>query len=174
MSDYTTIPLSKTGKHKDKYRAVVSDEDKDLAELNWSVHIRENGKRHYAIRALYSNGKKFADVLLHRVILERMIAPLKLEKCEDVDHIDGNGLNNARSNLRLATRSQNQANRGMSKNNKSGYKGVCYDKKGNKWTASIGHKGKRYAIGRYNTPEEAHEAYKAKAKELFGEFSRFE
>lgn len=86
-----------------------------------------------------------------------------------VDHRDGNGLNNQRSNLRLATHSQNQHNAGLRKDNSSGYKGV-YRVTGasNLWGVQV----KRIYLGTFPSAEQAARAYDAKAVELYGEFAR--
>ena len=87
-----------------------------------------------------------------------------------IDHINGNNLDNRFSNLRLATHGQNLMNRGPQKNNKLGIKGVY--QRGNKYRSHICKKGKRQALGSFDTPEEASAAYKRAAKEQFGEFAR--
>lgn len=89
----------------------------------------------------------------------------------DVDHIDGNKLNNQKTNLRFCTRSQNTANRGANKNNKSGYKGVSWNKNTCKWRATIVINAKQNHLGLFNTKEQAAEAYNVAAKQLFGEFA---
>jgi len=89
-----------------------------------------------------------------------------------IDHRDGNPLNNRFSNLRLSTYSDNAANRGRMRSNTSGFKGAVFDPRTDKWRAQISKDGRRYCLGRYATAEEAHEAYAAKARELFGEFAR--
>ncbi len=89
----------------------------------------------------------------------------------DIDHEDTNRSNNVWSNLREANHSQNQWNRGPSKNNTSGYKGVSLCKKSGKWIAQIGI-GKNTRIGCFTTPEEAHEAYAGVAMKLRGGFAR--
>ena len=89
-----------------------------------------------------------------------------------IDHIDGNGTNNAWANLRAADKIMNGANSRKRKNNTSGFKGVCFNKKLNKWRSSIYFHGKHIALGHHNTAEEAHAAYMLKAHELFGEFAR--
>jgi len=91
----------------------------------------------------------------------------------DIDHIDGNSLNNKLSNLRLATPSENLRNRGKQKNNKSGYKGVYFNTQKNKWQAKINVHNKAYHLGYYDSPQEAGESYILASKELHGEFSYY-
>lgn len=87
-----------------------------------------------------------------------------------IDHIDGNGLNNKRSNLRWATPSQNQWNKRRQRTNRSKYKGVT--PRGEKWVAAIQKHGKRYHLGTFDTEYLAAIAYDKKALELFGEFAK--
>jgi hypothetical protein len=91
---------------------------------------------------------------------------------EEIDHIDGNPLNNRWKNLRLATRGENQFNRGADYTNTSGYKGVTYHKQCRKWVARIGHKRKSYHLGLFETAKTAHAAYCEAAIRLHGEFAR--
>jgi hypothetical protein len=91
-----------------------------------------------------------------------------------IDHRDGNPLNNRWDNLRLASHANNAANRKRLRTNRSGFMGVSFDRRRSKWTAQITKQGKRYFVGRFATPGEAHAAYVAKARELFGEFARAE
>ena len=86
-----------------------------------------------------------------------------------IDHIDRNKLNNQRSNLRVASGSQNSSNRGMLIGNTSGYKGVT--KLGLKWQAQIGLDGKKIYLGLFETPEAAAKEYNKIALQLFGEFA---
>lgn len=88
----------------------------------------------------------------------------------DTDHRDRNGLNNRWENLRIADKRQNGANRGVSKRNKLGFKGVTVDNDG-RYRATLGYKGKQIWLGRYDTPEQAHEAYMRAARKYFGEFA---
>jgi hypothetical protein len=92
----------------------------------------------------------------------------------DVDHRDGNPRNDSWANLREATDSQNTANKKRPSNNSSGFKGVCWAKDRRKWGAQIGFHYRKIHLGFFDTPEAAHEAYKAKARELFGEYARFQ
>jgi len=90
----------------------------------------------------------------------------------DIDHKNGNGLDNRWDNLRSATRSQNMANTKLPLTNTSGYKGVRWDKARGKWRAEIRIKGRSRHLGLFATAEEAHAAYMEKAREVFGEFAR--
>lgn len=88
------------------------------------------------------------------------------------DHINGNGIDNRRSNLREATDTQNLHNQGLSKNNRSGYKGVHWRKTTRRWKAVIGVNGTQRILGEFHTREEAGRAYDDAARELYGEFAR--
>lgn len=88
-----------------------------------------------------------------------------------LDHINRDRDDNRIANLRGATRGQNMQNRAVSSDNLSGLKGVQKGK-WNRWTARITVGGKRKRIGWFDTPEEAHAAYLAAAKQYFGEFAR--
>lgn len=88
-----------------------------------------------------------------------------------VDHINHNGLDNRKSNLRICTSGQNTCNCLTSKNNKSGHKGVYWSKERKKWCAQISINNKTKGLGRYDTIEEAIEACEKAAKEYYGEFA---
>jgi HNH endonuclease len=91
---------------------------------------------------------------------------------DEIDHIDTDSTNNKWSNLRPATHVQNAWNAKTSKANISGYKGVSFDERRNKYYARISILGKKRFLGYCDTPEEAYERYKAKAKDqLRGEFT---
>jgi hypothetical protein len=126
-----------------------------IANHYWRV--RHRGHTHYCITD--SGGR---IVALHRII---MGATGNVE----VDHRDGNGLNNLRSNLRLATNAQNAKNR-ISTVGASRYKGVSIF--GKRWRAKIESDGVRFSLGIYNTQEEAARVYDAAAIRLHGEFAR--
>jgi len=87
------------------------------------------------------------------------------------DHIDRNGFNNQDNNLRLATHSQNAANRGTFRNNTTGYRGVHYHKVKKKYGAKIGFNGKHLHLGYFTSIHDAALAYNDAAKRLFGEFA---
>ncbi len=102
---------------------------------------------------------------MHRQIMN---APKGIE----VDHINSNGLDNRRSNLRLANRSENMRNICATSRNTSGFKGVTWHKAHSKWQAQITLNRKTYYLGLRETPAEAHALYCEASKKLHGEFSR--
>lgn len=105
---------------------------------------------------------------LHRLIAIAFIPNPLNKPC--VDHIDGNTLNNAISNLRWATLNENMRNRKPYVKNSNFPRGVF--ERGNKFYAYIYFEGQKYDLGTYDSPEEASEVYEVTAAELFGEFYR--
>jgi hypothetical protein len=155
-----TIPLTK-GKV-----AIVDDADYErLRQYSWSA--RKPKGYWYAARWRRSNEPPGSCIILmHRFLLDAPAGVL-------VDHRDGDGLNNRRSNIRTATHSQNSHNRKMHVTNTSGFKGVVRNnKRGRPWLARIALNRRQMYIGVFDTPEEAARAYDRKAKELHGEFAR--
>jgi len=144
--------------------SLVSDEDfLYLSGYNWWP-----GKMNREFVQGRIGGKRCA---MHHVILKRM----GIDRDDKVtDHIDGNPLNNQRSNLRVATYSQNNMNVARLKRNKSGYKGVSWKKDHQKWESHIQFNGQVHYLGLFDTPEEAHTAYCEAAEYYFGEFARTE
>jgi hypothetical protein len=86
------------------------------------------------------------------------------------DHINHDTLDNRRSNLRICTALQNQWNRKLSRTNTTGRVGIYWEEDRQKWRATITRNYKAYRLGRFDSMEEAAEAYDAKARELRGEF----
>ena len=101
--------------------------------------------------------------------MHREIIGTPVEK--DTDHINGDKLDNRRSNLRVCTRSQNMANVGKLKNNSSGFKGIHWHVAGENWIAYIKINGKKRHLGCFADIKEAAQAYNEAAKQLFGEFA---
>lgn len=154
--------------------ALVDDEDYDYL-MQWKWWTYKGTNTLYAKRVYYipgGKGKIRKTVFMHRLILG-------LTDPEVIcDHADRNGLNNQRSNLRVATRSQNRANSKPSKNGTSIYLGVMCKKFINKndeirisWFAQIGFNGKTIGLGYFDNETDAAKAYDIKAKELFKEFA---
>lgn len=105
---------------------------------------------------------------LHQAVAKR--EGIRLEEGQEIDHRDGDGLNCRRGNLRAATSTQNHCNTPVRKRNKSGVKGVCFQK--GAWCAYITSKGKTRNLGRYRSKEDAAHAYAHAAVQIHGEFAR--
>lgn len=89
----------------------------------------------------------------------------------DIDHKNGDKIDNRWDNLRVAGKQGNQANSPMKSTNTSGFKGVSFCATTKRWRASIRHNGREINLGRYNTKEEAAKAYEVSSVRLFGEFA---
>jgi hypothetical protein len=108
----------------------------------------------------------------HRIIWYYVTGIDPIEKV--IDHIDGNPLNNALNNLRLATIAENIQNCKIPSTNTSGLKGAYWHAGANRWMSKIRAQGRQYHLGLFDTPELAHMAYCKAAAELHGEFARGE
>lgn len=142
--------------------ALVDDEDyAALAQFRWSAHKR--GKSFYAMRA--KPRPEIGSILMHRVIT-----------CAgdglSVDHVDGDGLNNQRHNLRVVSHQQNLCNQRKQNNTSSKFKGVCWRHDTRRWMAYITVKGKRHYLGHFKTEKEAGKTYDAAAQQYHGQFAR--
>ena len=159
------IPLSKEGKNRGKYFAMVDDEDYDyLMQWNWSVIKRTKGLFYAGRTEWYGDGKGQKHIKMHRLLLG-----LNDPKIE-VDHKDHNGLNNQRNNLRAVTHQQNLFNGRASGESK--YIGVGRRRFGGKWCASVTVNRKKCYVGYFDDEIEAAKARDVAAKKLHGEFAR--
>lgn len=150
------IPLSQG------YFAIIDIGDYGLiSQFKWCVSKRKQ----YIYASRHVKNPISKTIFMHRIILD---APSGLV----VDHINHNGLDNRRSNLRLCTYAQNGQNRLASITNKSGYKGVSWDKDNLIWQVTIKFNGHLYKVGTFPTAESAARAYDSKAVEFFGEFAK--
>lgn len=147
----------------------VDDADADLAKLNWYASLSKNyGKRTFVARRSFAeigNYRKIHAEYLHRVVLSRVLSR-PLAKGEIVDHINGNPLDNRRSNLRLASVAENSRNHGISKRNTSGVRGVSWHKGKRKWAAAI-----TIHLGYFDNLEDAQIARERAESEFWGEFA---
>jgi len=140
--------------------ALVDDEDYErLNRYRWCAF--RNLNTYYASRSISGS----ATISMHRQILS--VSPGK-----EIDHKDGNGLNNQKDNLRSCTHSQNCANQRSQVNVSSKFKGVFWETGRRKWNASIGVAGQRMHLGRFKTEKAAALVYNVAAINHFGEFAR--
>ncbi len=107
--------------------------------------------------------------LVHRLVANAFIP--NPENKPEVDHIDNCRINNKFNNLRFCSHQENQFNKGLTKQNKSGIKGVYFDKVNGYWRAQIQHDGRIKSLGVFHKLEDAAKARQQAAKELFGEFT---
>lgn len=142
---------------------MIDDEDADLLAFKWYAAKRR--KTFYGARNIRRDDGKKTIVYLHKVIGKR----IRIDG--ETDHKNRCGLDNTRSNLRPATRSQNVANQELTSRNTSGIKGVCFAAWAGKWRALIRIDGQTRHIGYFSTAEEAAKAYDDAARKRFGEFA---
>lgn len=156
-SSYREIPLTRG------QVTIVDEADFDwLSQWKWRAQWVTGQRSFIALRTV---GVK--AVLMHRLILG-----LEPGDKRQGDHINRDTLDNRRSNLRIASPSQNAWNQGVRRISSTGYKGVFYYRKTRKWGAKIGVRRTRLFLGYFITPELAHEAYCRAAAKYHGEFAR--
>lgn len=137
--------------------ALIDDEDFEyLNQWKWSCSSKD-----YAFRNIYLPRR--GSIGLHREIMDD-------PKGKDVDHINGNKLDNRRSNLRICTRAENSKNR-ITVKSKSGHLGVYWSNQNKKWNAQIGLSGKSTSLGFFDDIQDAIKARQQAAKQYFGEFA---
>jgi len=140
-------------------QAIVDDEDyATLIKRKWCVKISTHKKNDYAYG--WVRGSRGNGIFMHREIME---CPLGMS----IDHINGNGLDNRKNNLRVCTQSQNRMNTRVGGNN---YKGLSRNK--NSWQVNIGVGGKKIYVGLFGSAADAARAYNGAAIKYHGEFAK--
>lgn len=153
------VPLT-----KGQFAIIDASDAAFVGRTNWHAKLNSQRRTHYAARTFVVGGRS-AHEYLHRALWEKWTG----KKPFQLDHKNGDGLDNRRENIRSATSSQNIGNTGRNSSNTSGYKGVSWLKSRGKWVAKI---GQTRHLGYFDTPEEAHAAYVVAAKARHGEFAR--
>lgn len=152
----------KTGQFTFK-TAGASNRERDVGSVAGYVKVAKDGYKRFVVPvdAVYFTGSRLAWFFMTKEWPKGQI-----------DHKDGDSLNNSFENLRDATASQNVRNRGKLKSNTSGWKGVSFHKGTQKWCASITVDRKRIYLGYFDDVKEAAEAYIFAALEHHGEFAK--
>lgn len=142
-------------------------------EFFWLVS-KGNSRVGEAAGSIYANGYRYIQIdgLDYRAGRLAWFFVTGEDPVDFVDHKDGVKDNNRFCNLRKATNSQNQANRGLPSNNSSGFKGVSWQPSRCKWIAKITIGGKSINLGRYTNIDDAVRAYKVAAQAAWGEFAQ--
>lgn len=143
--------------------AVVDDADFEWLS-GWKWHTVRKGRTHRAARNIRVKGKA-EIVYMHRMILN---PPPGMES----DHVNGDGFDNRRANLRVCTHTQNCQNRPKRRGCSSKYTGVCWDKYHHKWRSRICVKGRLKHLGYFSDEKKAAVAYNIAASKHFGDFAR--
>ena len=159
--DYRLIPLS-----RGQFAKVDAADFDWLNQWKWCALWAKHTQSFYAVRQMHSAGRQ-KTVRMHRQILG-----LEHGDRRQGDHHNHDTLDNRRGNLRVASRNQNQRNKGLQSNNTSGFKGVSLDRHSGAWRARIRYNGKLIQLGQFDCPKLAHAAYCAAAAELHVEFAR--
>jgi hypothetical protein len=149
--------------------ALVDDHHADLASQRWLP--LQPGRSIYATRSGHRDDGSRMTVYLHRAVMERKLGR-QLLSTEQVDHRNRNTLDCREENLRLASNRQNARNRSKYRNNKSGYKGVSWDKGAGRWCARIKTAEKYLRLGLFDDPKLAAFAYNLAAVQHHGEFAK--
>jgi hypothetical protein len=134
-----------------------------VAGFNWFAVVQSYTV--YAVRRVSGVKGRGSKISMHRQIIGAT-------NDVQVDHVDLNGLNNRRENLRIATPQQNCFNRRKTRANTSGFKGVCWNRKSRKWQAGIRINGRSVHLGLFETIDAAYNAYCQAANQYHGEYAR--
>lgn len=158
MNSKVFIPLTKG------QIAIIDLDDYELInKYTWCAKVA--GRTYYAMTSTYNKNYKSIFSSMHRVILNP-------KKNEVVDHLNGNGLDNRKCNLRICSQQENLFNQQLRVDNTSGYKGVTWDKSNNKWLSQIQINKKNIKLGRFLNIEDAIKARKEAEIQLFKSFRR--
>ncbi len=157
---YAVVPLT-----KGQYALIDVDDWEIIGKNRWCAQGPTSAGKYYAVRRQCGAAKKTTTLYMHRAILFPDGGP-------NVDHRSTNSLDNRRSNLRECTQKGNSANRGLTRRNTSGFKGVSWSHMTRKWEAYIHVDRRKWKLGYFQSAEDAARAYDAAAVVEFGDYAR--
>jgi len=169
---FRRIPLTQS-----RYAIVDPADYPHLSRYNWRLRRTKGKNILYAERSIRLPNGRYSRILMHCQIMENINSNLRDTNDERrttnlvIDHINGNGLDNRRANLRLATVAQNAWN-SKKRNSRSGYKGVWFAADKGLWRAAIVYHGRRIHIGYFKDKIAAAKAYDAAARKYYGDFAK--
>jgi hypothetical protein len=153
-----SIPLT-----QGKTALIDADDYSIVAPYKWFAHVDRKGHAYAYANTTLPNGKR-TTLIMHRLLLGARPGQI-------VDHRSGDGLDNRRCNIRLATPQENSRNRRPYRNSSSQYRGVTLRTRSGRWHAQIFVSGNRIHLGDYIHERDAAMAYDAAARQLFGDFA---
>jgi hypothetical protein len=159
-NDYKIIKiLIESIKHGNHEVIIDYDDFEKIKNYRWHLHA-------------HHSGEFYCSTFINRKIHKMQHLLIKKQNSQQIDHINGNKLDNRKCNLRICTNKENAKNKKLNINNKTGYKGTHFDKDSGKYLAQIVCNYKRIYIGRYEKLIDAALAYNAAAIKYHGEFAR--
>jgi hypothetical protein len=153
-----SIPLT-----QGRFAKVDDDDFERISKHKWCVSKNKHHRTEYAMRREYGRNRR--SIKMHREILN---APNVVQ----VDHINGDGLDNRKNNLRFCNNAQNHCNKDPQRGGTSKYKGVSWEKRRGIWEAYICPSGKKIHLGYFHNEIDAAKAYDKKAIELYQNFAK--
>lgn len=150
------VPLS-----QDMYARIDARDVKRVRSRTW--HAAKDKHTYYALASSKKSDGRRSTIRMHRLILDPGHGM-------EIDHCNGNGLDNRRSNIRVCSHAQNSHNQRASCGT-SRWKGVYWNRREGKWIAEIMHDGHRFFLGQFTSEIDAAAAYDEAAKDRFGEFA---
>lgn len=183
--------LQLTGKYgKDNFILIDNEDFKELCKFKWYAHVGLSNKiyamtylKHgnypfkttkYVVKSKYTKKDGTISTCTHimfRTYLHWMVIKMPINSKKTTDHINGHSLDNRKINLRICDFKYNLKNKKLYKNNKSGYKGVSWNRHHNKWSADIRNEGKRIFLGYFERRIDAAKTYNKAALKYHGEFA---
>jgi hypothetical protein len=161
LEDATAVIVIDSVSYGTQFVLIDNADFDNVGKRRWRIHTGRGHLTYYAIAHARSASGHVTSVLMHRLLTPAI---------SEVDHINGDGLDNRRCNLRTATRAQNASNIHRRAHNKSGYIGVSWDAPRRAWQASVATNGRSLFLGRFANSEAAALARDKAARELHGEF----